>query len=76
MLTDHLLRNWFFKYRQVIFPKIIYRQLGDQYGLKSPDGKDMEVRVIEIDEENITLDANHPLAGKKLIFEFELVEIQ
>lgn len=58
------------------FPKDQIPAIGDQYGLKSPDGKDMEVRVIEIDEENITLDANHLLAGKKLIFELELVEIQ
>lgn len=58
------------------FPEDHTPAIGDQYGLKSPDGQDMSVRVIEIGEENITLDANPPLAGKKLIFELELVEIQ
>ena len=57
------------------FPADHEPKIGDQYGLKSPDGRDMAVRVIAIDDENITLDANHPLAGKKLIFELELVEI-
>lgn len=57
------------------FPEEHTPAIGDQYGLKSPEGKDMAVRVIAIDEDNITLDANHPLAGKKLIFELELVEV-
>jgi peptidylprolyl isomerase len=31
--------------------------------------------VIEVNEENITLDANPPLAGEDLTFEIELVQI-
>ena len=58
------------------FPEDHTPEIGDQYGLKSPEGQDMAVRVIDIGEENIILDANHPLAGKKLIFDIELVEIQ
>jgi len=34
------------------------------------------VRVAEIKEETIVLDANHPLAGKNLIFEVEVLEVQ
>lgn len=33
------------------------------------------VTIIDVDDENVTLDANHPLAGKSLLFELELVEI-
>lgn len=33
------------------------------------------VKVLEINEENVTIDANHPLAGKKLIFDLEVLEI-
>ncbi len=41
----------------------------------SPDGHQQHVLVSEVTEETITIDANHPLAGKDLIFEIELVEI-
>lgn len=34
------------------------------------------VRVAEIKEETIVLDANHPLAGKNLIFEVEVLDVQ
>ncbi|MDX1345515.1 MAG: peptidylprolyl isomerase, partial [Sedimenticolaceae bacterium] len=41
----------------------------------SPDGKTMHFRVKSFNEEVVTLDANHPLAGEDLVFDIELVEI-
>jgi len=35
----------------------------------------MIVRVAEVTDTSIVIDANHPLAGRELIFEIELVEI-
>lgn len=35
----------------------------------------INVKVVEINEETVKLDANHPLAGKKLIFDLEVVSI-
>jgi peptidylprolyl isomerase len=36
----------------------------------------MVVMVIEVDDKEITLDANHPLAGEDLTFELEMIEIK
>lgn len=35
----------------------------------------VSVRVVEVKEESVILDANHPLAGKKLVFDLEVVSI-
>ena len=43
---------------------------------KSPDGQEMNLLVVEVREESIVIDGNHPLAGKELIFDLEVVEIK
>lgn len=40
----------------------------------APD-QQIPVTIIEVTDTHVTLDANHPLAGEKLIFDIELVEI-
>ena len=42
---------------------------------KTPDGQEMNLRVVEVKEESIIIDGNHPLAGKELIFDLEVVGI-
>lgn len=39
------------------------------------NGEPFNVTVREISESTVTLDANHPLAGKKLIFDIEVVDV-
>lgn len=41
----------------------------------SPDGHPMRYTVVSFTEEMVTLDGNHPLAGKDLVFDLELVAI-
>jgi peptidylprolyl isomerase len=48
-------------------------ELGDMLRIGFPDGQNASVQVIELDDRSVTLDANHPLAGKTLIFDLELV---
>ncbi len=43
---------------------------------KAPDGSERQLIVAEVKEETIIVDANHPLAGKDLVFELEVVEIK
>jgi len=40
-----------------------------------PDGRTAAVQVQKVDDESLTLDANHPLAGRTLLFDLELVSI-
>ena len=40
-----------------------------------PDGQSMPVKVVEVTETQVTLDANHPLAGQDLTFDVELVAV-
>lgn len=43
---------------------------------KSPDGREMNLVVREVKEDTIVVDGNHPLAGKDLVFDLEVVEIK
>ena len=55
-------------------PEDITPEVGLVLSMQSPDGE-MPVRIVDMDDENLTLDANHPLAGQDLTFELTLVEI-
>lgn len=43
--------------------------------MSDQQGQQFQVKIVEIMEEVVKLDANHPLAGKDLTFDLELVEI-
>ena len=43
---------------------------------KYPDGTDVVVRIVEVSEGEVTVDANHPLAGRDLTFDITLVGIE
>lgn len=51
-------------------------EVGDFVRVTLPDGQTAPMQVLALDAEAVTLDANHPLAGKTLTFELELVEIK
>jgi peptidylprolyl isomerase len=43
--------------------------------MASQDGRQMPAVVTEVGESEITIDLNHPLAGKDLVFEFKVVDV-
>ncbi|PIB32495.1 peptidylprolyl isomerase [Gaetbulibacter sp. 5U11] len=43
---------------------------------KTQDGRETNLMVVEVKEDTIVLDANHPLAGKDLVFDLEVVDIK
>ncbi len=56
-------------------PDDLKLEIGLVLEMKRPDGRIVPVRVAKITDEQVILDANHPLAGKNLNFEIELLEI-
>lgn len=57
------------------FPPDMNPEVGMQLSLRSQDGQDFPVVVSEIREDVVVLDANHPLAGRDLVFDVEVVGI-
>lgn len=56
-------------------PDHIPTEPGTQLQMQTPEGQTLPVVVADTSETEVTLDANHPLAGQKLTFDVELVEI-
>lgn len=56
-------------------PDEIALEIGNRVQASGPNDQVIDLTIVEVGEETVTLDANHPLAGKELIFEIELVEI-
>jgi FKBP-type peptidyl-prolyl cis-trans isomerase 2 len=57
------------------FPAHISPKVGLQLEMRQPDNRVITVAITDMSDDSVTLDANHPLAGKDLTFEIELVEI-
>lgn len=56
-------------------PNDVQLSVGDRLGAQGPDGQPLELTVVEFDDRSVTLDANHPLAGRDLTFDIKLVEL-
>ena len=57
-------------------PEDLKPEAGQQLQIPVADGRTTMVIVTDVSETTITLDANHPMAGKNLTFEIEVVEIK
>lgn len=58
-----------------IFPEDAQPEVGRQFTIRQPDSQTIVAMVTDVTESGATLDANHPLAGKDLIFDIQLLEI-
>jgi peptidylprolyl isomerase len=57
------------------FPKDAEPEVGQKFEIPLRQGRPMAVRVVGVSESTVTLDANHPLAGRDLTFDLKLMEI-
>ncbi len=64
------------KFNKSDIPSNIALKMGLILQLQSTDGRALPATITEILEDSVTLDANHPLAGKDLTFKIDLIELQ
>ena len=57
------------------FPPDMVPEVGMQLSMSNNEGQQFPVTIVELKEDVVVLDANHPLAGKDLTFALELVDI-
>jgi len=58
------------------FPKPDKVKVGDEFIAESPDGDEVPMRVVEVKDDSVVVDANHPLAGMTLHYEVEVQEVR
>lgn len=58
-----------------MLPPDLQPEVGQQLQVQQPTGQAIPVIVTDVSNGQVTLDANHPLAGENLTFDIELVEI-
>ncbi|MAO08526.1 MAG: peptidylprolyl isomerase [Alteromonas sp.] len=56
-------------------PQEITPEVGMNLVGTNPDGSQQQFRIAKVEDENIIIDANHPLAGQDLVFDLEVLEI-
>lgn len=57
------------------FPDDITPEVGLELTVQSEEGPQMHALVVDMDDDSVTVDANHPLAGETLVFDLEIVDI-
>ncbi|MCG8596221.1 MAG: peptidylprolyl isomerase [Kiloniellales bacterium] len=58
-----------------MIPANIELEVGKVLQAGASDAEQIDLTITEVAEGTVTLDANHPLAGKDLVFDLEMVEI-
>jgi FKBP-type peptidyl-prolyl cis-trans isomerase SlyD len=64
------------KVKRNLFPEEAELEIGISYFAKSPEGQHLQFIITEIENDVITANFNHPLAGKKLEFDVELIDVR
>ncbi|EGB14346.1 peptidylprolyl isomerase FKBP-type [Pseudodesulfovibrio mercurii] len=64
-----------FQVRREQLPPTVELEEGIMLEIRTENGQPAYVRVTEFDDELVTLDGNHPLAGETLVFDIEIVEV-
>ncbi len=60
---------------RTVFPQEMKLEKGMGFSFKTPDGQVIHATITDANSEAVTVDMNHPLAGKNLVFELKVVDI-
>ncbi len=58
------------------FPDPRAVEVGDEFVAESPDGDEIAMNVVEVHDDRIVVDANHPLAGMTLRYSVRVVDVR
>ncbi len=64
-----------FEVERGVLPPNVEPTVGQRLEYRQKDGTPVPLTVTDVSDSTVTLDSNHPLAGKDLTFDLELVEI-
>lgn len=64
------------KINRTLFPEEAELEIGMTYFAHSPEGQHLQFVITKIENEDITVNFNHPLAGKNLEFDVELIDVR
>lgn len=64
-----------FSVKRSDLPEDLVPEVGLPVEVTGDDDEEYLVTIIEVTDEDVTFDANHPLAGEELTYEVELMEI-
>lgn len=56
-------------------PADLEPEVGQPLQMETADGQSVQVTIVKVEDEQVVLDANHPLAGRDLTFDISLVKI-
>lgn len=59
-----------------LLPEEAKLEIGVTYYAHSPEGKHLQFVITEIENDDVTVNFNHPLAGKDLEFDIELLDVR
>jgi FKBP-type peptidyl-prolyl cis-trans isomerase SlyD len=59
-----------------MFPADEVIEAGMQFHAQGPEGHALVVTVVNVEDDRITVDGNHPLAGARLNFDVRVMEVR
>ena len=67
--------QWVQKWPRHVFPPESELKVGQKFNTKGDDDTLRPVRILEIHQDSVTVDGNHPLAGIDLVFEVKVLAV-